>query len=46
MNKADSKYSFEKLFISYLIIAQTIYGEDHGLREIWTSHEQLYDDLE
>lgn len=46
MNEADSKYAFEKLFINYLINAQTVYWKDHGLNVIWSSHEQLYDDLE
>ena len=46
MNKEDSKYSFQKLFINYLINAQTIYWEAYGMTVIWTSHEQLFHDLE
>lgn len=42
----ESEYSFEKLFINYLIHAQTVYWEKHGLKVIWSSHEDLYNDLE
>lgn len=46
MESADSAYSFEKLFINYLIHAQTVYWEKHGMKVIWSSHEELYRDLE
>lgn len=46
MNKLNSQYSFEKLFINYLINSQTIYWGHYGLKVIWSSHEQLYEDLE
>lgn len=46
MQETSSQYSFEKLFINYLINAQSVYWEKHGLKVIWSSHEQLYDDLE
>ena len=46
MDKGDSKYAFEKFFINYLIHAQTVYWEQHGLRVIWSSHEDIYRDLE
>lgn len=45
MNKDNSKYSFQKLFINYLINAQTIYWEAYGMTVIWTSHEEIYHDL-
>ncbi|MEY8507158.1 SIR2 family protein [Lachnospiraceae bacterium 42-17] len=46
MEKKGSEYSFEKLFINYLIHAQTVYWEKHGMKVIWSSHKELYDDLE
>lgn len=46
INKENSEYAFEKLFINYLIHAQTVYWKQHGLTVIWSSHEELYDDLE
>lgn len=46
MNKAGSEYAFEKLLINYLINAQTVYWEKHGLTVIWSTHEELYSDLE
>lgn len=46
LDKEDSKYAFEKFFINYLIHAQTVYWEQHGLKVIWSSHEDIYHDLE
>lgn len=46
MNEKDTKYAYEKVFINYLIHAQTVYWENHGLTVIWSTHEELYDDLE
>lgn len=46
MNRDNSKYSFQKLFINYLINAQTIYWEAYGMTVIWTSHEEMFHDLE
>lgn len=42
----NSEYKFEKFFINYLIQAQTVYWEQHGLKVIWSSHEEIYEDLE
>jgi hypothetical protein len=46
MNKDNSKYAYEKLFIDYLIRSQTAYWQKHHLKVIWSSHEQLYRDLD
>lgn len=46
MNSSSSEYAFERLFINYLIYAQTVYWEKHGIKVIWSSHEELYEDLE
>lgn len=32
--------------IYYFIQAQTVYWEQHGLKVIWSSHEDLFTDLE
>lgn len=42
MNRSvDSEYAFEKLFINYMIQAQTQYWKNHGLKVIWSSHDEL-----
>lgn len=41
----NSKYKFEKFFINYLIQAQTMYWEQHGLKVIWSSHEEIFTHL-
>ncbi len=41
MNITNSKYAFEKMFINYLVHAQTLYWKNHGLEVIWSSHEEL-----
>lgn len=46
MNEEDSEYVFEKLFINYLIYAQSLYWETHGLKVIWSSHEELPGNLD
>lgn len=46
MNKPNSRYAFEKLFINFLIYAQTLYWEKHKLTVIWSSHEELPGDLD
>ena len=40
-NVTNSKYAFEKMFINYLVHAQTLYWKNHGLEVIWSSHEEL-----
>ena len=42
----NEKYSFEKLYINYMVRAQTQYWKNHGLKVIWSSHEELPDDLD
>jgi len=37
----DDKYAYEKVFINYLIHAQSVYWKEHGLDVIWSSHEEL-----
>ena len=46
MSEDDSEYAFEKFFINYLIYAQTVYWEQHGLKVIWSSHDEIFDDLQ
>lgn len=46
INADNSDCAFEKFFINYLIQAQTVYWEQHGLKVIWSSHEDLFTDLE
>ena len=44
--RGEKEYAFERLMINYLAFAQTKYWERHGLKVIWSSHEELYQDLE
>lgn len=46
MNMDDSQYAYEKLMINYLIHARTIYWLKYGIKVIWTSHEELPENLD
>lgn len=46
MNDKPEQYAFEKMIINYLINAQSYYWDNKGFKVIWSSHQQLYDDLE
>lgn len=46
MNQDDGRYAYEKLMINYLIHAKTTYWLGHGIRAIWSSHEELPSDLD
>ena len=41
----DSKYAFEKIFMNYLIHAQTVYWKHYGMDVIWSSRKSLAEDL-
>lgn len=45
MNQPDSEYAYEKLLINYMIQAQTSYWRKHKLDVIWSSIEELPDNL-
>lgn len=44
-DKTTLEYCYEKLLINNLVYAQGMYWKEHGLNVIWTSHEELPDDL-
>lgn len=46
MQNNDPEYAYEKLFLNYLVEAQTRYWELYGLKVIWSSHGELCGHLE
>ncbi|MCM1261878.1 MAG: SIR2 family protein [Butyrivibrio sp.] len=46
VDNTNNCYTFEKIFINYLINAQTLYWKNHGLKVIWSSIAELPTDLE
>ena len=45
-NDTNNRFTFEKLFINYMIHAQTLYWDEHGLKVIWSSREELASDID
>lgn len=46
MNAKESGYVYERLLINHLIHAQSLYWENHGLTVIWTSLQELPEQLD
>lgn len=45
-DNTTSRYTYERIFINFMIHSQTMYWKDHGLKVIWSSREELAQDLE
>ena len=44
-NSSTDEYAYERILINHLVYTQTVYWQKHGLEVIWSSHDELYNDL-